>query len=361
MRFLLGLVFCSVAALRCFGQAAGGDAPGLPKEPREVFAAAAPFYDFNDPAMKPWHLKASYQLYDEKGKRAEQGTFEYWWASPLEYRSSWSRPGAKRTDWHMPHGKFAYESTGDAIGLFEYGLKSALLAPLPGSAGLDPTRFHLENEGVAQSGGDGPCLTIVPQMAQDGKSTPPEEGPFPTYCFASQEPVLRSVYSFERVLTVFGEIAQTQGKYLAREVNFVEGKRKLLSARVDSIDLMSSSDPALTPSASSIQTIVGMSGPASHSGVEIKPEVAQGFILRKVTPDYPPEAKKARIQGEVVLSATIGTDGKIHDLRVISAPSASLAACSFLAVSHWEYKPFILNGEAVPVYTTIKATFKIGK
>jgi len=57
----------------------------------------------------------------------------------------------------------------------------------------------------------------------------------------------------------------------------------------------------------------------------------------------------------------IGTDGKIHDLRVVSAPEASLAAASFAAVSQWEYQPYLQTDRPVPVQTTITVTFSIGK
>ncbi len=73
---LRSLCFCTLylaAALPGFAQAPASAGPGLPKDPREVFAAAAPFYDFTSPELKPWHLKATYQLYDEKGKAVGAG------------------------------------------------------------------------------------------------------------------------------------------------------------------------------------------------------------------------------------------------------------------------------------------------
>ncbi len=57
----------------------------------------------------------------------------------------------------------------------------------------------------------------------------------------------------------------------------------------------------------------------------------------------------------------IGTDGKIHDLRVISAPAASLAAASFAAVSQWVYRPYLLKGRAVPVQTKMMVTFSLDR
>lgn len=349
------------ALLPGFAQTAANAGAGLPKDPREIFAAAAPFYDFTSPELKPWHLKASYQLYDEKGNPAEQGSYEYWWASPQEHRSTWTRVGATHTDWFTKDGKYAFESAGEPINLFEYNLQAALLSPLPSSVDLAPAKVRLDDEGVAENGSNGPCITVVSMMKQEEAMEQPEQGPFPTYCFDSQRPVLQSVYSFERVLTQFGEIVQMQGKTIAREVSVAEGKHKLFTAKVDVIDQISASDPDLTPPASAAHTDLAFTGHTDLGKVEIKAEVMTGHIIKKVTPSYPKVAKMARIQGKVVLIAIIGTDGKIHKLRVVSAPSAWLANSSFQAVSQWEYEPYVLKGQPVPVETTINVYFALGK
>lgn len=50
----------------------------------------------------------------------------------------------------------------------------------------------------------------------------------------------------------------------------------------------------------------------------------------------------------------IGRDGRVHDLKVESAPYPSLVEAAMRAVLHWEYKPYLLNGEPVEVETTIR-------
>ena len=80
MRLIDFLALLLMIAMPGFAQSAANAGPGLPKEPRDIFSAAAPFYDFTSPELKPWHLKAKYQLYDDTGDPAEQGTYEYWWA-----------------------------------------------------------------------------------------------------------------------------------------------------------------------------------------------------------------------------------------------------------------------------------------
>lgn len=46
-------------------------------------------------------------------------------------------------------------------------------------------------------------------------------------------------------------------------------------------------------------------------------------LIQKVTPTYPPIAKAAHVQGNVILHAIIGSDGSVQNLSVISGPENS--------------------------------------
>jgi periplasmic protein TonB len=88
--------------------------------------------------------------------------------------------------------------------------------------------------------------------------------------------------------------------------------------------------------------------------------VAEGMLLDRVMPVYPPIARQAGIQGTVVLEATISTSGTIKDLRVISGP-AMLQQAAIDAVSRWRYRPYLLNGQPVEVETTVSVVFNLGR
>jgi protein TonB len=97
---------------------------------------------------------------------------------------------------------------------------------------------------------------------------------------------------------------------------------------------------------------------ATPQKVRVSQGVSEGLLLHKVTPSYPPLAKQARIQGAVLLQATIGKDGSIQNLRVQSGhPMLTQAAID--AVRQWKYKPYMLNGEAVEVETTVQVNFTL--
>jgi len=74
---------------------------------------------------------------------------------------------------------------------------------------------------------------------------------------------------------------------------------------------------------------------------------------------YPAIAKAARIQGTVVLQATISKGGTIEGLRVLSGPPM-LQQAAEEAVRTWRYRPYLLNGEPVEVETQVNVVFTLG-
>ncbi len=81
-------------------------------------------------------------------------------------------------------------------------------------------------------------------------------------------------------------------------------------------------------------------------------------LVTKVIPVYPPQAKQARIQGTVRFTATIGKDGTILNLDLISGHPL-LADAARQAVQQWVYKPTLLNGDPVEVITQIDVNFTL--
>jgi protein TonB len=87
--------------------------------------------------------------------------------------------------------------------------------------------------------------------------------------------------------------------------------------------------------------------------------VTAALIINQTRPIYPPLARQARIQGNVVLHAIIDKDGKVAQLEVVSGHPL-LVQSALDAVREWRYKPTLLNGDPVEVDTTITVTFTMG-
>jgi protein TonB len=97
---------------------------------------------------------------------------------------------------------------------------------------------------------------------------------------------------------------------------------------------------------------------AAPQRVRVSQGVSQGLLIKKIQPPYPPLARQARIQGQVVLQAEISKDGSIQNLRLISG-HPMLAPSAIEAVKQWRYKPYYLNGEPVEVETQITVIFSL--
>jgi periplasmic protein TonB len=89
-------------------------------------------------------------------------------------------------------------------------------------------------------------------------------------------------------------------------------------------------------------------------------EMQLGDLLRKVIPQYPTIAKQLRVQGSVVLMATVGKDGRVEHVQPVSGPPL-LVGSAKEAVEQWQYRPYLLNHEPVVVQTQITVNFVLNK
>ncbi len=116
------------------------------------------------------------------------------------------------------------------------------------------------------------------------------------------------------------------------------------------------------PVQSSTYTCVNVPGqaPAPGAPVRLSSGVAAGQLLLKVTPVFPAEARERHISGSVVMHVVIDAQGNVADATVISGPEV-LRESYLAAIRQWKYRPYLLNGVAVPVDTTISVILCFGQ
>ena len=115
-------------------------------------------------------------------------------------------------------------------------------------------------------------------------------------------------------------------------------------------------DSSPTPTATPAPTPAD--SPKPPLKLRVSPGVAEGLVLRKVNPRYPPEARKNHIQGDVILQIEIDKRGNVARLKVAQG-DPTLAEAAVDAVRQWKYKPYVLNGEPVELATTVKIQFHL--
>ncbi len=91
-------------------------------------------------------------------------------------------------------------------------------------------------------------------------------------------------------------------------------------------------------------------------GTDVRSEMLCGTIVAR--PMYPPAAKAARIQGEVVLRATVDRHGNVSELTLVSGHPL-LVPGAIEAVKQWKYKPYLVNGKPTAVQTTVSVNFTL--
>jgi TonB family protein len=98
--------------------------------------------------------------------------------------------------------------------------------------------------------------------------------------------------------------------------------------------------------------------PLRRGAVRVGGTIKEPRKLKNVNPSYPEIAKQARVQGVVILECTIGSDGRVQEVKVLRGiPLLDDAAVD--AVRQWVYTPTLLNGVPVPVIMTVTVHFKL--
>jgi TonB family protein len=92
--------------------------------------------------------------------------------------------------------------------------------------------------------------------------------------------------------------------------------------------------------------------------VRISQGVSQRLLVEKIPPQYPADARRKRIEGTVLMRATINNSGDVTAVDLISGHPL-LAPAAIDAVERWKYKPYLLNGKPVEVETQVQVNFTL--
>ena len=98
--------------------------------------------------------------------------------------------------------------------------------------------------------------------------------------------------------------------------------------------------------------------PPPTGPVRVGGNVKEPKLIHIEQPQYPPAARKAHVEGVVMVEATVTADGTVEKVKALSGPPMLMDAATN-AVSKWKYQPTFLNGQAVPVILTARITFSL--
>jgi len=188
---------------------------------------------------------------------------------------------------------------------------------------------------------------------------------------------------------IVGELpAETQVKVFTRDHDFyaIDHNSQIAYADVDAIDVSSvgtrqlevHTDTAATDTASPTATATS-SAPAeteTQAPAEPPPEVhvatdnagvysavpaggTQPEETDRVVPRYPILARRAAVQGPVVVRGIVRRDGTIDEVEVIKDLPYGLGEAASEAVRQWHFRPATYRGEPIDVYYTVTVNFRL--
>jgi protein TonB len=98
--------------------------------------------------------------------------------------------------------------------------------------------------------------------------------------------------------------------------------------------------------------------PAPPKPVRVGGHIVAPRMIHRAAPQYPRVARDGRVQGVVILEATVSAQGRVQSVRVLRA-NPLLQDAAVRAVKEWRYEPLLLNGTPTPFVLTVTVSFSL--
>jgi len=103
----------------------------------------------------------------------------------------------------------------------------------------------------------------------------------------------------------------------------------------------------------------GQLGGTGDTPVRVGGNVKAPTVLERIEPQYTEVARRARVQGIVIIEAVIDRQGNVTEARILKGLPMGLDAEALSAIKRWKFKPGTLNGNPVPVYYNLTINFRL--
>jgi hypothetical protein len=335
------LVFAAVCLVAVFQSAAQGNAKPKHLKSDQLLLDAAAHNGFGEVA--PWHVKASYELFDDHGKHKSAGTFEEWWFGPKSYKTVFTGDDLKQTDVATEAGLFR---SGDQRWLSrQENLVPLLIASPLQVHPYDPRKNDLVDEVRAMGPSKLRCVFLLRKPALDepaGANLGANLDLTPSYCFEPESSVLRyGSRGGGREVMLLNDIAQIAGRFVARNIHIMNGRADSLTISVTDAGLVApNSPPPAAPEGST-----GPLGGRVELPFDRLHQVGGQLDLQR--------SEMIELAGsDLAIKAVIGKDGHVLEATMVKGP-AGLGNTVAKAARKLIFAPFTVLGEPVEVETTV--------
>jgi len=307
------------------------------KTPEEFFVRARQLSDL-EAAGIPFHLKATFVASDD-AEFTGNGTIEEWWQSKDLWRKEailgnyrWieiSKAGQRTVYTTSTYIPLRLRQAVDAVEI--------RIAPNTNTSSTREMQYRKVN---------GADLTVVSKPYSMGRG-----GEVVKQDYFTSDGLLQ-IRKLGELATSYKDFRPFRNLMIPRTIQVVLGPNQLLSISIGTLEPSNTTEAALNLFSSS------KNFPPAGLGIYL----AKGenpFPITQVPPTYPPIARIQKIEGMVVINATIDEAGKVREPYVLSSQGAMPNAAALEAVRQWQYTPPTLNGKPVLVVTAITVIFRL--
>lgn len=338
----------ALVVLLTAGWACGYCQSSAPQDPKALMDAAHEKNGLTGPDVKPWHIRAVYSAFDLDGQFDYQGNYEEWWIDATHYKVRVTNPQFAQTDYATGAALFRDGLQG-WIGGRELRLRTSLLDPLPEAAELgDFTVSYLP------AAGRGRAVCVLMKYSARSKARLPDSA-YPTACFEPSNPILRFYTNQGGEQINYDDIVLFQGHYVARQIQYWSGGVLLGEMRVEAIE-------PLKETASEVLAVPASAQPVDLTHIQFNAVEGAGFggglmLLKKTLPRAPLQGSDSQgNSGLVDLDASVGVDGRVTDVKLLS-PKSVMSEAATEAVRQWSFAPFVVMGQPRAIEAEIKLLF----
>jgi hypothetical protein len=217
---LLWLVLLTTA----LAQAPAAQEAPTSQEPASLVARAAEMNGLGAPGARPWHVQATYEMFDGDGKPIGTGTYEEWWAGPKKNKRIYRSTGFTQTVYATSSGLLRRDNRANPR-IAELEVRHNLLRPID-----EPTleNYAFKIHETLQGETHLRCVEL------GRKGWVPH-----TYCFGGDLPVLRATVSLGGAFqTVYNDVFAFDGRFVARDIRMVSGLKPFIHIHVEKIEAL---------------------------------------------------------------------------------------------------------------------------
>lgn len=292
------------------------------------------------PALKPWHLKVTFTLYDEKGQNPHPATLEEWWAAPDQDRITYASADSNGTRVKTPQGDF--QTPGMAAPPYVVDkLHDAIVYPMGSRDHLDHTYPLAVDVKLGKVKLD--CI----MAAGTSHNSDLDAGDAPTYCFTPQTDELRVAFSRKVQYLLRNTMGHFQGQSVAVAANLLEGKNQLGDAKVLTLEEM--------PATSMDFAVTGLE---KSDIIHASSQIGLGKPLHTEDLVYPKAFLQKHISGYALAAIIVGKDGHVEQVTPLFSSDPAFLESALHWLHQAVYKPYLVNGQPMKLQAEFELQFK---